>query len=460
MSKPIQSPFPRYQLAELAALGTDTFVDGPFGSSLKSHEYVDAGVRLIQLQNIGEGEWHDENKKFITPRKFKTLERHGAVPGDIAIAKMADPVARACLVPPVSEQFVVVADCIRLRLDESRFEPGFVVRSINSPYTRREAEKKAIGSTRVRINLSVLKTVGCLVPELLEQQAITQILDTLDTAIRETEALIDKLNAVKQGLLQDLLNRGIDANGQLRPPQSEAPQLYKESPLGWIPREWTVAGLTSVALKDRSVIRTGPFGSSLKGEHWRESGRPVVTIGSLGGGAFIESELLFIDEKTAEQLVDFELFPGDIAFSRVADVGRSVVITEEQRGWIMSSNFMRISVDSKKARPRLLQLLLASSILVRKQIRMTVNSAGRDVANSAVLMALRFPWPLPEEQDQIVERVESFERKVAMEEDQHQKLLAAKEGLMDDLLTGRVRVTSLQQTAAPIVQQPVGQPGA
>lgn len=68
-----------------------------------------------------------------------------------------------------------------------------------------------------------------------EDQAV-EILDTLDTAIRETEALIDKLKAVKQGLLHDLLNRGIDANGQLRPQQSEAPQLYKVSPLGWIPR--------------------------------------------------------------------------------------------------------------------------------------------------------------------------------------------------------------------------------
>ncbi|MFL6968614.1 restriction endonuclease subunit S [Pseudomonas alvandae] len=315
-------------------------------------------------------------------------------------------------------------------------------------------------TTQANINGAAVRAREVPLPPVSEQRAIAQILDTLDTAIRETETLIDKLKAVKQGLLHDLLTRGIDVNGQLRPPQSEAPQLYKESPLGWVPQEWTVAGLAFAVQKDRSVIRTGPFGSSLKGEHWRESGRPVVTIGSLGDGAFIESELLFIDEKTAEHLVDFELCPGDIAFSRVADVGRSVVITEEQRGWIMSSNFMRISVDSEKARPRLLQLLLASSILVRKQIRMTVNSAGRDVANSAVLMALRFPWPMPEEQDQIIERVESSERKIAMEEAQHQKLLAAKKGLMDDLLTGRVRSNLLLETAAPIVHQPAGQPGA
>ena len=71
-----------------------------------------------------------------------------------------------------------------------------------------------------------------------EQRKIARILDTLDTTIRETEAIIAKLKAVKQGLLHDMLTRGLDENGELRPPQSEAPHLYKDSPLGWIPRQW------------------------------------------------------------------------------------------------------------------------------------------------------------------------------------------------------------------------------
>ncbi len=69
------------------------------------------------------------------------------------------------------------------------------------------------------------------------------VLDTLDTAIHETEAIIAKLKAVKQGLLHDLLTRGIDANGELRPPQAEAPHLYKQSPLGWIPKEWETSSV-------------------------------------------------------------------------------------------------------------------------------------------------------------------------------------------------------------------------
>jgi hypothetical protein len=73
--------------------------------------------------------------------------------------------------------------------------------------------------------------------EYLSANSKRSVLDTLDTAIHETEAIIAKLKAVKQGLLHDLLTRGIAANGELRPPQAEAPHLYKASPLGWIPKE-------------------------------------------------------------------------------------------------------------------------------------------------------------------------------------------------------------------------------
>jgi type I restriction enzyme S subunit len=280
-------------------------------------------------------------------------------------------------------------------------------------------------------------------PRVCEQRCIAEILDNIDTAIHETEAITAKLRAVKQGLLHDLLTRGIDARGELRLPQAEAPHLYKQSPLGWIPKEWNVSGLAAVTPRDRSVIRTGPFGSSLKGEHWRESGTPVVTIGSLGEGKFIASDLLFVDESTAARLAEFALMPGDVVFSRVADVGRSVVISESERGWIMSSNFMRISCESEKVRPHFLQMLLSSSALIRKQLRTTVNSAGRDVANSAVLMGLRFPWPSPPEQDEILNRVQVISQRLVQEEAELKKLSNFKVGLMDDLLSGRVRAAPL-----------------
>jgi type I restriction enzyme S subunit len=293
------------------------------------------------------------------------------------------------------------------------------------------------------VDKEILENITVFCPSDEQQRKIAEVLDTLDTTIHQTGAIVEKLKRVKQGLLHDLLTRGVDANGELRSSYEEAAELYQESPCGLIPKTWRSLGLAEFQPETRSVIRTGPFGSSLKGEHWRDSGRAVVTIGSLGIGKFIDDELLFVDEFTARRLSEYELISGDIAFSRVADVGRSVVVNEAQEGWIMSSNFMRISVNKSKVQPDYLQLLLAHSAGVRKQMRATVNSGGRDVANSAILMGLRFPIPTPHEQCEIVNRNAALGLRLEEESGELEKLLKVKTGLMDDLLTGRVRVTPL-----------------
>lgn len=101
------------------------------------------------------------------------------------------------------------------------------------------------GTTFEAINKRDLLTLPLKLPPKDEWTYVAGILDTLDTAIHETEAIITKLNAVKRGLLHDLLTRGIDVNGVLRPPHTEVTHLYKESPLGWIPLEWGLKPLAA-----------------------------------------------------------------------------------------------------------------------------------------------------------------------------------------------------------------------
>jgi type I restriction enzyme S subunit len=76
------------------------------------------------------------------------------------------------------------------------------------------------------------------VPTLAAQKKIATILTSLDTAIEKTEALIEKHQQIKAGLMHDLFTRGVLPNGQLRPPREQAPELYRETAIGWIPKEW------------------------------------------------------------------------------------------------------------------------------------------------------------------------------------------------------------------------------
>ena len=324
--------------------------------------------------------------------------------------------------------------------DSNLLDQRYLYYCVLLPETRNKIERRITGSAQPGLNSQFVKAVEIPFQGLTQQKKIATILSGIDSAIEKTEALIAKYQQIKVGLMHDLFTRGVLPNGQLRPSREQAPDLYQETAIGWIPRGWEVAGLAAKGRLGTHWIRTGPFGSALKGEHWRTHGHPVITIGALGEGVFTDDELLFVESRDAARLVDFQLKAGDVVFSRVADVGRSVVVRAEQAGWIMSSNLMRIAVDENRARPDLVQMALASDSRIKAQIRARVNSGGRDVANSDVLNQLRFVWPDIEEQDRIIERANTADCRIASEQLKRSNLLAQKQGLMHDLLTGKVPV--------------------
>lgn len=292
----------------------------------------------------------------------------------------------------------------------------------------------AQGSTFEAISKNDLLEMEIYVPESDLLQKIDNTLDVIEQTISQTRIIIEKLNNKKQGLLLDLLTRGVNSQGNLRPSYEDAPDLYEETELGFIPKEWEICGLHDIQRADKPVLKTGPFGSALKSEHWRESGHPVITIGSLGVNSIIESELLYIDDLTFNGLSTYLVEGGDIIFSRVADVGRCLIVQEHHKDWVMSSNLMRISVDNKIFKPELLTFILSSSSSLRKQIRKLVNSAGRDVANGEVLMKLKFAKPPVEEQVKIINIVEHMNMAIDQELEQLNKLSNIKTGLLKDLL--------------------------
>ena len=97
----------------------------------------------------------------------------------------------------------------------------------------------------------------------------------MDDLIERTEALIAKYRAIKQGLMHDLLTRGVDASGRLRPPREEAPGLYRESAVGWVPREWEVATLRG-SRAEQLVHGVQARRPQLHGSRIRGAGVPVI----------------------------------------------------------------------------------------------------------------------------------------------------------------------------------------
>ena len=152
--------------------------EGPFGSNLKSSDYTDTGVRIIQLQNIGDGDFKSNYEIYTSEQKANELASCNIYPGEIILSKMGDPVARACIIPSLHERYVMCSDGIQLAVDKNRFSPYFVYTQINAPAFRSKAANAGTGSTRKRIGLTELKALELCCPPLPEQQAIAHALIT------------------------------------------------------------------------------------------------------------------------------------------------------------------------------------------------------------------------------------------------------------------------------------------
>ncbi|MGV8865862.1 MAG: restriction endonuclease subunit S [Janthinobacterium svalbardensis] len=305
-----------------------------------------------------------------------------------------------------------------------------------------EMDKRAHGSTMKHIKRGELSEFAVVIPEgLAEQAALARILDTLDTTIRQTEAIIEKLKLVKQGLLHDLLTRGIDANGELRPPQSQAPHLYKHSPLGWIPVEWS-AGPLSDSLDGRPKNGYSPQAAG------RWTGSQMLGLGCLTPDGFRARQLK--DAPVDDVLLRSALLSnGDFLISRANTrdlVGLVGIYRDVGTPCYYPDLMMRLS-PSTKTSAAFLEVVLGSPS-VRRQIQASASGTSSSMVkiSSLTVMNLSVAIPDAQEQNRILDTLAAATAHINGETQFIETQRKIKLGLSDDLLTGRVRVTELLET--------------
>ena len=148
--------------------------DGPFGSSLTSSHYSDAGARVVRLGNIGMAEFKNEDEAYIPIEHYATLLKHRVQAGDLLIAGLGDAnnhVGRGCVAPDL-DSAIVKADCYCATVDSRTANPQFLALYLSSPLGRNAVASLSRGSTRTRINLDVAKSVPIILPLLSNQTSI------------------------------------------------------------------------------------------------------------------------------------------------------------------------------------------------------------------------------------------------------------------------------------------------
>ncbi|MCF7995022.1 MAG: restriction endonuclease subunit S [Chromatiaceae bacterium] len=301
-------------------------------------------------------------------------------------------------------------------------------------YSRLEAEAIGTTNSHVRFKPEGLLRIRAWFPSVHAQAKIAEILRTIDQAIEETEALIEKYQQIKAGLMHDLFTRGIGPDGKLRPPREQAPELYQETPIGWIPKEWEARPLSDCF---SSPPKNGY--SPKEVDEWE--GLYVLGLGCLTKRGFRPLQLK--NAPRGATASGAALQDGDFLISRSNTpnaVGLCGVYRDIGHPSIYPDLMIRLRTKDNLDRQFLERYLLSEAVRLRISAIAVGTSGSMVKINAKTLSSLRIALPSVDEQPLLVEQARPIENQLAVLEQQVDKLRTQKAGLMHDLLTGKVPV--------------------
>lgn len=290
------------------------------------------------------------------------------------------------------------------------------------------------------INKTDFSNFSFLFPPLSHQRKIARILTTVDNIIEKTEAAIAKYKAIKQGMMHDLFTRGIDVKtGKLRPRFEDAPELYKETELGWIPKEWEVKRLDELA---KDCLKNGYF----KKPEYVGWGYKLINVSDLYQPYEIDINQKDVQRvyATTNDYSKYEVQVGDLFFTRSSLVLEGIahcnIVLNLPEPSVWECHVVRLRPDKQKISPEYLGFYCTTYearlffMSIAKQVTMTTISQP-DIAKLPVCAPTNI-----NEQKEIAKRLRSIDKHIRNEETSKLKYQKLKSGLMQDLLTGKKEV--------------------
>ena len=169
--------------------------------------------------------------------------------------------------------------------------------------------------------------------------------------------------------------------------------------------------MSKCLLGDVAKSQTGPFGSQLHEADYVEKGTPIVTVEHLGDIGFTTQNLPFVSQEDTERLSKFLLEEGDIVFSRVGSIDRSVYVKKEQEGWMFSGRCLRVRCDKRKINPRYLSFYFKLADFKKMMLNISVGATMPSL-NTKLMDNIPLDIPAREVQDKIAGLLDSIDSKI------------------------------------------------
>lgn len=411
------------------------FVDGDWVESKDQDPNGD--VRLIQLADIGDGGYQNKSNRFLTLKRAKELGCTFLQKGDVLIARMPDPLGRACIFPGDAKQSVTVVDVAIVRPGNDSFDTKWLMYFINAPTFRSTVASLEAGSTRKRISRKNLGKIHLPVPPLTQQKRIVAEIDTqfsrLDEAVSLLKRMQSNLKRYKAAILKAAVEGKLTEQWRKDHPDVEpADQLLKrinEKRDKWITKaikegQSEPKTIRSKLLKHKFVIPDDvvlpPKWESVsllsacqmvvdchnKTAPYEDSGIPLIRTTNVRNGRLLLNGVRYVSEGTYtfwSKRCPPE--PGDILFTREAPMGEVTIIPEGAK-LCMGQRMMLLRVFDDLVSVKYIFYAMQNPLF---QTYMNTVAIGTGVKHLRVgdVESLVIPLPPLYEQNKIVEEIES-----------------------------------------------------
>lgn len=402
--------------------------------------HIEDGIPYIRTGDMAGDKLKLEGLLRTSPKIALSYRRSEVKTGEIVCAIRAT-VGKVLEVPPELDGANLTQGTARISPNHN-INNRFLLWVLRSSYAQRQFNLAVKGTTFAEITLENLRKIKVPLPSSQEEQEkISAILDTVDEAIARTSSLIIKLKQTKAGLLQDLLTRGLDDDGKLRDPQAH-PEQFKDSPLGIIPKEWEAKYLGQVLTSIDAGKSPNCPDIPASGKEWG-----VLKISAVNPNGFkAEENKVIINPLFINQ--NYEVKDGDLLITRSNTyelVGLTCLVINSPSRLLLCDKTLRLNIDLNRAEVEFIFYVLLMPY-IRSQIERNATGSSAGMKNISQDIIKKFLVLLPKdlnEQNSITYLLNSSDNRIRAEEAYLNKLKLQKQGLMQDLLTGKVRVKNL-----------------
>jgi len=328
-----------------------------------------------------------------------------------------------------SSEGIIGSTLASLMFHDNHFDSEFVYYFLRHNEDRISTLTEGTGISHVPRDFTEIFQV--LKPPVSEQRRIADILSTVDKQIQQIENILDNKRELRKGLITKLIRSGLNTDNPIS--KRIGPKEYQ------IAGGWELREVHEMAIDEKKAIRGGPSGTQLKGAEYGTNGAKVYGQEHVSNRDFTRGNK-YLAEGEFSDFKSVEILPDDILVTMMGTVGDSAAFPSDAEKGIMDSHLLRIRPNQEIVIPEFLSLIISESKLVEDQIQSLSHGLVMSGLNIGIVESLTVPVPPLDEQQRFVEIISKSSDSTDIEETRLQSLKDMKRGLMQDLLTGKVRV--------------------